>query len=90
MNLSTLAELYQYFDDLVLQDCSNDDLFASSYIKGFIALAATEFGDESQPLSKALAAVVSEKLTEARSELSPEDKVIVNNYWSGINPLFCY
>ncbi len=88
MNISTLAELYAYFDDLVTQDCSNDDLFASSYIRGFIALAATEFGDEGQPLSIVLADSVNEKLNAARSELTPEDKVIVNNYWLSIHSWF--
>ncbi|MEW6989546.1 YfcL family protein [Colwelliaceae bacterium 6441] len=81
MNVSNLVELYQYFDDLVEQDTDSDTLFASSYLRGFIALVSSQFGDETQSLSTELFAQVSEELDNAKSELTPQDHVIVNNYW---------
>ena len=59
MEINKLAELYQYLDDLVCQDVSSDELFASSYLRGFISLAASEFGDESQLLVQPLAEDIS-------------------------------
>lgn len=88
MQFQTLAKLYQYFDDLAEQETSSDELFASSYIRGFIGLSASEFGDEQQTLSIALANTVSEKLYEARAELTPQDRVIVNEYWQEMIPIF--
>jgi|TARA_B110000091_G_scaffold51869_1_gene57092 hypothetical protein len=88
MQFETLAKLYQYFDDLAEQETSSDELFASSYIRGFIGLSASEFGDEQQTLSIALANTVSEKLYDARAELTPQDRVIVNQYWQELMPIF--
>ena len=88
MNLNNLTELYHYFDQLVEQDADADTLFASSYVRGFIALVASELGDESQPLTAQLANGVTEKLTAARSELSPQDQAIVANYWQSITAAF--
>ncbi|MFB1016443.1 MAG: YfcL family protein [Alteromonadaceae bacterium] len=88
MQFQTLAKLYQYFDNLAEQETSSDELFASSYIRGFIGLSASEFGDEQQTLSIALANTVSEKLYEARAELTPQDRVIVNEYWQEMIPIF--
>ena len=84
MQFETLAKLYQHFDDLADQDASSDILFASSYIRGFIGLSASEFGDEQQRLSLPLAENVSRKLHEARTELSPQDRIIVKGYWQSI------
>ena len=88
MQFETLAKLYQYFDDLAEQETSSDELFASSYIRGFIGLSASEFGDEQQTLSIALANTVSEKLYDARAELTLQDRVIVNQYWQELMPIF--
>lgn len=84
MQFETLTKLYQHFDDLAEKEASSDILFASSYIRGFIGLAASEFGDEQQNLSGALAEKVTEKLYESRTELTPQDRVIVNGYWQSI------
>lgn len=87
-SVKTIALLYQYFDELVFNDADADILFASSYIKGFIALEAVDFGDESQALSAALADKVSISLTENKTELTPQDQTIVNNYWLSLQALF--
>lgn len=90
MNFDNLTSLYAYFDNLVEQEVDADILFASSYIRGFVALAAAELGDEQQPLSINLAKKISEQLTSAKSELNPQDQVIVNNYWQSLLPAFTY
>lgn len=79
--LTTIAQLYQYLDSLFEQDIDNDTLFASGYLRGFIALVATEYGDEQQLISTQLIQGVSDKITGAKAELSPQDAVIVSNFW---------
>lgn len=86
--MNNLTELYHYFDQLVDQEASADDLFASSYIRGFIALAGSEFGDESQALSAELAESIEEKIIAAKSELTPQDQLIVRQYWLTLKASF--
>ena len=81
MSKMTLESLFQKLDDLVEKGASADDLFASSYIRGFIALSAGQFGGEQQSLSIELAQSVEKGLQEAKTELTPQDRVIVTNYW---------
>ncbi len=88
VKFKSLAELYQYLDDLVCQDVSADELFASSYLRGFISLSASDYGDESQPLTTGLADNISDKVYQARTELSPTDRMIVNNYWQQLKMFF--
>ena len=90
MTFKNLADLYLHLDELVAQDASADDLFASSYLRGFISLAASQFGDETQLLTKQLAEDITEKVHAARSELTPADRVIVNDYWQSLNTAFCH
>ena len=88
MKFENLSSLYQYFDQLAEEDADADVLFASSYIRGFISLSASEFGDEQQSLSPQLAEDVSEKMDKARTELSPQDKQLVQNYWHELSKSF--
>lgn len=81
MKAKNLVELYQYFDELVEQEADSDTLFASSYIRGFVALVSSQFGGENQSLNVELFDCVSEELNKAKTELTPQDSVIVNNYW---------
>lgn len=81
MKFENLAGLYQYFDQLAEQDANSDILFASSYIRGFIGLSASKFGDEQQVLNLALAEDINDQLHQARAELTPQDRAIVNQYW---------
>jgi hypothetical protein len=82
-----VASLYQCFDDLVIHEADDDTLFASSYIRAFIGLLVTETL-EKQELTAALAEKVAEALVNAKSELSPQDRAIVNNYWLTLVPYF--
>lgn len=79
--LVTVADFYQYLDDLFEQDTDSDNLFAGGYLRGFISLVATEYGDESQAISVELIEGVSQKLNQAKTELSPQDHAIVTNFW---------
>ena len=90
MNITTLADLYQYFDNLAEQDADADILFASSYLRGFIALSASEFGDESQLLTVQLAESISAKVYDARAELTPNDRSLVNEYWEKLTADFSH
>ncbi|WP_371188812.1 YfcL family protein [Thalassotalea maritima] len=92
MNLSQvthLEHLAQYFDSLIELD--NDDvLFASSYLRGFIEVAAVQFGDDSQPLTAQLAHLVSEQLTAASHELNESDRLIVDDFWLQLKGAFSH
>jgi len=79
--LTTVDELYQYLDTLFEQDSDSDTLFAGGYLRGFISLVATEYGDESQVISVELIEGVTQKLSQAKAELSPQDHAIVTNFW---------
>jgi len=80
-NIETISDLYQYLDNLFDQDVDSDTLFASGYLRGFISLAATHAGDEQQLMSETLIDNISEQLVQAKAELSPQDSVIVQNFW---------
>jgi len=85
--ITTVAELYQYLDNLFDQDVDSNTLFASGYLRGFISLSATEFGDEQQAIGPALLVAISEQLSQAKAELSPQDHVIVQNFWLALQKL---
>ena len=87
-SFESIAALYQYLDNLFDQENTDDQLFASSYLRGFISISVSEFGDESQVPSKALAASIDEKLLAARTELSPQDRQIVQDYWLALKQTF--
>lgn len=89
MSFILLKDLYEHFDQLAMaEDTDPDLLFASSYIRGFLALAASDFGDEQQTLSTALAEKVSKSIDEARTELTPQDRVLVQDYWLALRVNF--
>lgn len=81
VSLITLEQLYQYLDSLFEQDVDSDTLFASGYLRGLIASAATDFGNEQQLLSANLIQAVNNKIKATKAELSPQDNAIVSNFW---------
>ncbi|PKI18074.1 YfcL family protein [Colwellia sp. 12G3] len=88
-NLTTVADFYQYLDGLFeLDDTDSDTLFASGYMRGFLSLVATEFGDENQLVSADLIKAVTQKSMQAKVELSPQDYAIVTNFWLDIQKKF--
>ncbi|MFT6693010.1 MAG: hypothetical protein ACJAXH_003560 [Colwellia sp.] len=88
MQFENLTALYHFLDEQVTQDVSGDELFAGSYLRGFISLAGSEYGDESQVLTQSLAINISEKLHAARTELTPQDHQIVQDYWLRLKTAF--
>lgn len=80
-----IEDLYRYFDSLV-EDGTDDELFASSYIRGFILLVVD--GRQQLALSAELYQSISDQLEQARSELSPQDRTIVGNYWQTLQTYF--
>jgi hypothetical protein len=83
----TVADIYQYLDDLFDKDVDSDALFAGSYLRGFISLSATDFGDEQQLISAALLNVITENLQQAKSELNPQDYQVVQNFWISLTEM---
>jgi hypothetical protein len=79
--LNTVSDLYQHLDNLFDQDVDGDTLFASGYLRGFISLAASNSGDEQQPISALFIENITEQLANAKTELTPQDNVIVQNFW---------
>lgn len=79
--LSTLNEVYHYLDSLFEQNVDSDTLFASGYLRGFISLAASDKADEQEVITTPLIELISQKLIAAKTELSPQDNVIVQNFW---------
>ena len=88
--IASPANLYAYLDSLFDQDVDADTLFASGYLRGFISLAATEFGDENQLITNTLVDTISKKLKQGKSELSPQDAAIVDNFWLKLQTYFIY
>lgn len=79
--ISTVAEVYQYLDGLFDQDVDSDTLFSGGYLRGVFSLVATDFGDESQTITTILCEAVTNKITQSKVELSPQDFAIVVNFW---------
>ena len=83
----TVAGLYLYLDNLFDQDVDADILFASGYLRGFISLAATRYGNDDQAITKELIEATTLRLNQAKTELSPQDHVIVINFWLQLQSL---
>ncbi|MFT5759613.1 MAG: hypothetical protein ACI9LM_004380 [Alteromonadaceae bacterium] len=94
MHFQNLSSLYQFLDDICIKEIPSehyslaDELFATSYIRGFISFAAAEYGDDSQVLTKALADDISEQIQSAKSELTPQDQYIIKQYWQELKKVF--
>ncbi|WNC67455.1 YfcL family protein [Thalassotalea nanhaiensis] len=86
-NVENLEQLFCYFDGLIELDC-DDQLFASSYLRGFLEVAAVEFGHQQQPLSTNLYSYVDKQILAAQDELSAPDQAIVVEFWRAIKPMF--
>ena len=80
-SINSISDLYQHLDSLFEQDVDSDTLFASGYLRGFISLAAANGGDEQQLITASFIDNISKQLTQAKTELSPQDNAIVQNFW---------
>ncbi|RHW75576.1 YfcL family protein [Colwellia sp. RSH04] len=90
LDITTVENLYNYLDGLFEQNIDDDSLFASGYIRGFISLAASDYGDEQQVISEALVNAIGLGLQQAKKELTPQDSVIVQNFWQQLQSKLSY
>ena len=78
------ARILALIDDMV-EDASDDELFASGYLRGHVtlAVASLEQLDDNAPVAEALQQAVSASLQHAiaAGELSPRDRILVEQMW---------
>ena len=67
--------------DVRIATASDDELFAGGYLRGHISLSAAACEEEGISDIEQLKKRIQESLDEARSELSPTDRIIVNDLW---------
>ncbi|MCF7481110.1 YfcL family protein [Vibrio sp. J1-1] len=67
--------------DARVETASDDELFAGGYLRGHISLSAASCEDKGINDIEELKARIANSLEEARTELSPSDRIIVNDLW---------
>ncbi|MCD9511823.1 YfcL family protein [Photobacterium phosphoreum] len=75
-------KLLQLIDDNI-DSATDDELFAGGYLRGHLSLAVADCETES-PLS-VMKEKVAQSITDAKSELSPSDYVLVCQMWQEIS-----
>jgi hypothetical protein len=73
----TLLELI----DARISTASDDELFAGGYLRGHISLSAAACEEQGINDIEQLKQRIEQSLEEARAELSPADRTIVNDLW---------
>ncbi|HIF9170850.1 TPA: YfcL family protein [Photobacterium damselae] len=80
MTIQELEEkLLQYIDDSI-DTATDDELFAGGYLRGHISLAAAECEASGIDDIEVMKAKIIADIDKARSELSPQDFVYVQEY----------
>ncbi|WP_104036820.1 YfcL family protein [Vibrio jasicida] len=67
--------------DARIETASDDELFAGGYLRGHISLSAAACEEEGIKDVTELKSRIENSLEEARSELTPADRVIVSDLW---------
>jgi hypothetical protein len=67
--------------DTRIATASNDELFAGGYLRGHISLSAARCDENGMSSFADLKVMIENSIDEARSELSPADRVIVSGLW---------
>ncbi|AMG29843.1 YfcL family protein [Grimontia hollisae] len=70
--------------DAMVETASDDELFASGYLRGHISLAAADCEQEGMDEVATLKARVDESLKSNANELNPSDQVLVRNFWASL------
>jgi len=73
--------------DASVATASDDELFAGGYLRGHISLAAADCESEGVNDIEELKTRVEASLEEARSELSPADRIIVSELWNELKAI---
>ncbi|MBE3668175.1 hypothetical protein BOO24_05545 [Vibrio navarrensis] len=70
--------------DARIESASDDELFAGGYLRGHISLSAASCEDEGIDDLAELKTRIQQSLDDARSELTPADRVIVSDLWQAL------
>jgi hydroxymethylglutaryl-CoA reductase len=68
--------------DSAVESASDDELFAGGYLRGHISLSAADCETQGVDDLETFKKRVQESLEEARSELTPADRIIVADLWN--------
>ncbi|KAB0464467.1 MULTISPECIES: YfcL family protein [Vibrio] len=67
--------------DARIENASEDELFAGGYLRGHISLSVASCEEEGIEDVAEVKARIEKSLDDARSELTPADRTIVNDLW---------
>ena len=67
--------------DARIENASDDELFAGGYLRGHISLSVASCEEEGIEDVAEVKARIEKSLDDARSELTPADRIIVNDLW---------
>jgi len=67
--------------DARIESASDDELFAGGYLRGHISLSAATCEEQGINDVEQLKELIQQSLDDARSELTPADRTIVNDLW---------
>lgn len=67
--------------DARIDNASEDELFAGGYLRGHISLSAASCEEDGVNDIDELKSRVEQSLENARAELAPADRIIVNDLW---------
>ncbi|WP_061038777.1 YfcL family protein [Vibrio coralliirubri] len=67
--------------DARIENASDDELFAGGYLRGHISLSVASCEEEGIEDVAEVKARIEQSLDDARSELTPADRTIVNDLW---------
>ncbi|MDD1783218.1 YfcL family protein [Enterovibrio sp. ZSDZ35] len=70
--------------DAMVETASDDELFASGYLRGHISLAAADCEQDGIDDVSSLKTRVDGSLKDNANELTPADQVLVANLWSSL------
>ncbi|GAK87068.1 hypothetical protein JCM19238_4677 [Vibrio ponticus] len=68
--------------DARIATASDDELFAGGYLRGHISLSAASCEEEGVNDVEELKQRIVASLDQARAELTPADRIIVNDLWN--------
>lgn len=83
MILQLEEQLLDHIDQQVAT-ASDDELFAGGYLRGHISLAAADCESEAIADVAQFKQKIVESLDKAQSELTPADRVIVQDMWDSL------
>jgi hypothetical protein len=67
--------------DMRIATATDDELFAGGYLRGHISLSAARCDEGNMSSFADLKAMIEKSIDDARTELSPADRVIVTGLW---------